>query len=316
MKKCVLITMLSALSIVFASCSAPQYLALPSQLQCPVIQNTGTFSIQNLDEQAKVENNNLICHYDGFDIKYTFSDDFNIAFTIINNTNKDLLIDKSQCYVLYNGNASPLFKDLRLTGNTTFNDVQGAINNVQTGHGSVMMTIPSYSKWSLPINESNVKNIQLPPSKTAPGYYTLSPFDNLEPVEFIIPYSFDPTMREWKTSRNRVYVSSIDAKNATVTVNRWATDKAASIDHGYYRPSSTPKVITTNQYRINKQNGKPDFSEVDRIDAINQSLYDKHNRQVKWGRAIAGVFCLPLPFFSIILWLRASQGCDEHLPPK
>lgn len=308
--------MISVLLIAFASCSAPHYLALPSQVQCPVVQNKGSFGIQNLDEQAKVESNNLICHYEGFDIQFTVSKDFTASFTIINNTNKDLLIDKSQCYVLYNGSASSLFKDVRLSGSTTFNDVQGAINNVQTSHGSVMMTIPAYSKWVPPIIETNVRNIQeLPEPFSTTGNHSLTQYDNPEPVEFIIPYSFDPTMRAWKTTRNRVYVSSVNAQKATVPVNRAISNEGASA-HQYYRPSATPVMISSKEYIINKQNGIPDFSEVDRIDAINQQRYKKHNRQVKAGRVIGGFFLLPTVAFSIVMWVLAPLGCTDHLPPK
>lgn len=305
----------------FASCSAPQYLALPSTVSCPVIKNTGAFGIQNMDEQAKVEIvKDLVSHYDGFDVIYTISDNFTVSFTIVNNSNKDLIIDKSQCYVLYDGNATQLFKDVRMTGSTTFNDVQGAISNVQTSHGSTMMIIPSYSKWVLPLVETNVRSIELLPDfRSTEGVYSLSQYDNPEVVEFIIPYSFDPTMRKWNTSRNRIYVNSIIVTKDDVLVAR--NPKHYGGDFGLTDssdPSIQPMMVTTKEYIQVKRNGFPDFSEIVRIDAINQKLFKKHNRQVRWGRIIGAVITLPTIVGPMLFVGSAISGCTDkdHYPPK
>ena len=316
MKKWYLIITLFGVLLAFASCSAPQYLTLPSKASFPVIKNTGSFGIQNMDEQAKVEIvKDLVSHYDGFDVKYTISSDFSISFIIVNNSNKDLLIDKSQCYVLFDGNASQLFKDVRLTGSTTFNDVQGAINNVQTSHGSVMMTIPSYSKYTLPLTETNITNILLPEFQSKAGVYPLSPYDNPGTVEFIIPYSFDPTMKKWKTSRNRIYVNSIVVENDSILVSR---SEAYGLADGHYQYEQYPTMISSTEYISIKGNGKPNLSEVQRIDAINQELFKKHNRQVRWGRVIGGVLTLPTIAGPIYFWAFAIAGCldEDHYPPK
>ena len=310
MKNKHLIIVLLELIVAFSSCSAPKYLALPLKVSCPIIRNTGSFGIQNMDLQAKVDNYSLISHYDGFDIIYTISDDFTISFTIVNNSNKDLLIDKSQCYVLYNGNASQLFKDVRMTGSTTFNDVQGAINNVQTSHGSIMMIIPSYSKWVLPIVETNVRNIEsLPEFRRKAGVYPLSQYDNPETVEFIIPYSYDPTMKKWSTSRNRVYVNSIVAENDSVLVRR----------DPYYPPTQKPTMISSTYYIQIKENGYPDMSEVDRIKAINAEMFKKHKREVTWGNIIGGVLTLPTIVGPVVFWIIALVGSPmgaNHYPPE
>ena len=51
------------------SCSAPNYLPAPV-IDYPVIENLCTFGVQNMDGDAKVENDVLTCHYEGFDVTY------------------------------------------------------------------------------------------------------------------------------------------------------------------------------------------------------------------------------------------------------
>lgn len=84
------------------SCAVPSYLPGPT-IHYPGIQNTCTFGVQNMDEKAKVEPNALTAHYNGFDVTYKINANFVVSLTIINNSNKSLIIDKSKSYVLYDG---------------------------------------------------------------------------------------------------------------------------------------------------------------------------------------------------------------------
>lgn len=130
--------LLISIVLSFTSCAAPKFMPKP-ELLFPVYTNKGTIGVENMDAMAKVENEALTCHYEGFDVTYKFLKDFTITFEIKNNTNRSLIIDKSKAYVLYNGYSTQLFKDVRSTRNTTFNNVQDAINNVQTNEGGVMI---------------------------------------------------------------------------------------------------------------------------------------------------------------------------------
>lgn len=325
MKKHSLMVALIGLVMALASCSAPHYLALPSKVPCHAIKNTCSFGIQNMDEQAKIENEDLISHYDGFDVKYTISDDFTVSFTIINNSGNDLLIDKSQCFVLYAGNATQLFKDIHMTGNTTFNDVQGAINNVQTSHGSIMAIIPSYSKWTLPLSETNIRNVgTLPEFCSTSGTHSLSQYDNPETVEFIIPYSFDATMRKWKTSRNRIFVNRIVVENETLLLSRIHGNIHFPFDSpGHYysdTPYKEPKMISTKEYIFYRYLSDPDFSEVDRNDATNQKLYRKRKGWMIFANSLGCVVTAPTIigayFFGLEILYWGLDGKEEYLPPK
>lgn len=221
--------------IIFGSCAAPTYLP-PPPVQYFILESTYTFGVQNMDETAKVESNAMTCHYDGFDVQYQINHDLSATFVIVNNSNKSLIIDKSKCFVLYDGYSNQLFKEVRSSRSTTFNNVQDAINNVQTNEGSVSMSIPPYSKWALPIQETNVRSIQkLPTSNYSEGRHQLSPYDNQEVVEFVIPYSYDYSLSNWNTCRNRIFVNSVDVKMRT------------SASPSY---SQTPQWISSNQYRI------------------------------------------------------------------
>ena len=251
-----------------------------------------------MDEKAKVEPSTLTAHYEGFDVTYKVLDDFVVSLVIINNSNKSLIIDKSKSYVLYDGYSTQLFKDVRSSRSTTFNNVQDAINNVQTNEAGVSMTVPPYSKWELPLQESNVRQIKLPDFNSVVGLHVLSPFDNKETVEFILPYSFDYSMAKWDTSRNRIYVNSIDTKTLDLT-----------------RPvkPSGPEMFSSNQYNIIRTNGYPDYSEANRIDMINRKKYKKHNRAVTASHIFWGTVTLPTVFGPFIFWSLA--GCNWHEPP-
>lgn len=281
--------------VVFTSCAAPKY-QTPPPLQYPLLENICTFGVQNMDENAKVENNVLTCHYDGFDVKYKVYPNFVVSLEIINNSNKSLIIDKSKCYVLYDGYSTQLFKDVRSSRSTTFNNVQDAINNVQTNEAGVSMTIPPYSKWELPLEETNLRAIKkLPDFNSSVGLHSLSSFDNKETVEFVIPYSFDYSMAKWDTSRNRLFVNSIEVK------------KKLSYNSNV---SESPQWLHSNQYLVERTNGAPDYTEARRINAINQEIYKKHKRAVSISHGVWGTVLLPTIWGALIYF----RGCD-HQPP-
>ena len=64
-------------------------------IQKEYLTNKGTFSVQNMDQQGKIEPQSLTAHYEGFDVKYKIAGNFLISFEIRNNTNKSLIIDLS-----------------------------------------------------------------------------------------------------------------------------------------------------------------------------------------------------------------------------
>ncbi len=290
--------------IALTSCAAPTYLPRPA-LQYPTIENKCTFGVQNMDKKAKVEGNTLTCHYEGFDVEYKILYNFVVSFVIMNNSNKSLIIDKSKCFVLYDGYSTQLFKDVRSSRSTTFNNVQDAINNVQTNESSVSMTIPPYSKWELPLQETNIRQIKnLPDFKTSVGIHSLTSFDNKETVEFVIPYSYDYSLANWSTSRNRIYVNSIEVKNGYVEVKNGYSLKNFISEY--------PEWRSNNQYIITRRNGEPDYSEANRIDALNRKKYRNHKTQV----IIADILCIPFTA-TVSLWGAIAGGCynDEHRPP-
>jgi len=254
-----------------------------------------------MDSEGKIESNSLTCHYEGFDVRYVIQNNFVVKFVIINNTNKSLIIDKSKSYVLYDGYSNQLFKDVRSSRSTTFNNVQDAINNVQTNESGVSMTVPPYSKWELPIQETNVREIKkLPKFIKEVGIHSLTSFDNQETVEFVIPYSFDYSMAKWSTCRNRIYVNSIE----TEAINA----KEPVVEIG-------PSMISDNRYWIIQKNGEADFSEANRIDLINQKMYMKHSKKVAASRWFWGTVTLPAGI-GILFYMGAysmgKYGCNHE----
>lgn len=280
-------------ALIMCSCAAPNYLPVPD---FPIYENKGSFFVQNMDNNAKVEPNVLTCHYDGFDVIYTISDNFIVAFDIINNTNKSLIIDKSKSYVLYNGYSTQLFKDVRSSRSTTFNNVQDAINNVQTNEGGVSMTIPPYSKWQSPLNETNLRRVSLPDAILKEGRHSLTPHDNKETVEFVIPYSYDYSMAKWKTCRNRIYVGSIETKL-------------------YYgnKYNKMPHMTTSNEFLFSV--GIPDLAEAKRVDAINRKKYNAHRTAVTASHTIVGILTCGLAL--VVDAIGETFGCynPKHEPP-
>lgn len=282
------------------SCATPNYLPLPA-VAFPAIQNTASFGIQNLDEKAKIENNVLTCHYEGFDVKYVVRYDFVISFVIINKSNKSLIIDKSKSYVLYDGYSSQLFKDVRSSRSTTFNNVQDAINNVQTNESGVSMSIPPYSKWELPLQEANIRAIKtnsLPSFRNEIGIHSLTPYDNKETVEFVIPYSYDYSMTKWDTSRNRIYINSIEAVSKDINI----------------RVAQAPSMINSSQYTEIRPVGEPDLTEVNRVYAINLERYRQHNKKVHASNIFWGIITLPTIIGPVFCW-GTAWNCESHLPP-
>lgn len=281
--------------LVMCSCSAPTYIVPDIKTKCIV--NEGIFSVQNMDNKGLVESQSLTTHYEGFDVRYKFVNNFVPTFEIVNKTNKSLIIDKSKCYVLYNGYSRDLFKDVRLSRSTTYNNVQDAINNVQTSDASVMMSIPPYSKWELPLSESNVKNIEkLPNFIEKQGTYPMQSYDNQEPVEFVIPYSFDYALGKWETSRNRVYVGQIEV---------YIQDELVL---------QTPKCYGANNYIFGKKITISDKNEIDRINEINIKKWKSHRHKVNasnifWGTVT--VWTIYGPFWA----LGNNANCrDCHRP--
>lgn len=312
---------LGLLCTLLSSCACPTYVQ-PNLQPEPVpytktIKNTCYFGVQNMDEKAKVEIRGLTCHYKDFDVQYTIDKNFVISLVIMNNSNKNLIIDKSKSYVLYDGYSNQLFKDVRSSRSTTFNNVQDAINNVQTNESGVLMTIPPYAKWALPLNETNVRGItKLPALIKEPGIHSLTAFDNREVVEFVIPYSYDYSMAKWSTCRNRIFVNSINVECGKIesgNVQLWRNDIDELNKHN--NNSYTTAFIDGDipfdeeQMRIHEQN----MIEANRVDEINWKRYVKHRRKVGIAHTFGGIVALPaciLPAFGI--W---NIGC-EHKPIK
>ena len=309
MKRSVFANIMCTLLIAFVtcSCSAPKYLPGPT-VHYPGLKNTCTFGVQNMDSEGKPESNSLVCHYNGFDIRYEVKQNFLISLTIINNSNKSLIIDKSKSYVLYDGYSTELFKDVRSSRSTTFNNVQDAINNVQTNEAGVSMTIPPYSKWELPLKETNLRVLkELPEFNTEVGYHPITSFDNKETVEFVLPYSFDYSLAKWSTCRNRIYVNSIE------TEAFYREDPIVGTD---------AMMISAEKYALSRPNGVPaELIEASKIDEINQKMYMKHSRKVAASRRFwCTVLLIPTCFTSGIGYSIASDiakdGCDNHRPFK
>lgn len=288
----------------------------------PYVKNTYTLGIQNVDEEAKVEEENLICHYENFDIRFKLIEDFIITFEIVNKSNKSMIIDKSKCYVLRDGYATELFKDVRSTRSTTFNNVQDAINNVQTNEGGVSMTIPPYSKYAVTVNETNIKPLEkLPEFITEEGTKTLTQYDGIDVTEFIIPYSFDYSMAKWSTCRNRVYFNSTISEKVTIT-------------SGYYSeyPYDGKSYLNDNRtyYYLYKRDWKTpiDYTEANKIDDLNIGMYKKHRKNVIISHicfspitiptyGVCAVIMMPLlPFMAAreVEIDLPSYGCHSHYP--
>lgn len=167
------------------------------------------YSIQNMDGTAQC--NALTAIYEGFNVSYSLNSDKKMVMTIENKTNKSLIIDKSKCYVLYDGYSKDLFKNVRSGRSTTYNNVQDVIDNVQTNESSITMSIPPYSKWNLPVEETNLAESRIPSIfYWDAGNHPITAFTDGNPtIEFVIPYTFDYALAKWSTSRNKLFVGNI-----------------------------------------------------------------------------------------------------------
>ncbi|MBO5264189.1 MAG: hypothetical protein J6B18_08045 [Bacteroidaceae bacterium] len=280
--------------LVITSCAHPTYIT-PS-IKKNSLTNTGTFAIQNMDNKGQIEPQSLTAHYDGFDVRYKLDDKCLISFEIVNNTNKSLIIDKSKCYVLYNGYSTELFKDVRSSRSTTFNNVQDAINNVQTSDASITMTIPPYSKWALPLNESNVRSIKLPAYIENIGIYSISPYDNPETVEFVIPYTFDYSLANWDTSRNRVYVGRVVVSKEDNTISNTIT----RIDDASYQ--FCEKVLYLNK------------EEIDEVNRKNIKKWKRHRHWLNASHIFWGIVTLPIG--GTYIMMKTNAQCYENGRPE
>ena len=202
------------------SCGSAKLDPLMKLPDVPVTYNYYDFSIQNLDEIGKCDANTLTAHYDGFNVIYSVNDKRMMTFTIENKTNKSLILDKAKTFVLYDGFSKEVFKDVRTGKVTTFGNVQDAINNVQTNESSVTLSIPPYSKWTLPINESNLQIVTIPNKVyTEVGDHPFDQYSTNATIEFIIPYTFDYALAKWSTSRNRLYIGNVHVEKEFLTFN-------------------------------------------------------------------------------------------------
>lgn len=278
-------------ALITASCAHPKYLT--PDIKKSYLTNTGTFVVQNMDNKGKIEPQSLTAHYDGFDVRYKISDAKLVSFEIINNTNKSLIIDKSKCYVLYNGYSTELFKDVRSSRSTTFNNVQDAINNVQTSDASITMTIPPYSKWSLPLNETNLRSFELPAFIEDLGVHSISQYDNPETVEFVIPYTFDYSLTKWNTSRNRVYVGHIKVSNEMLPVSQ---NKLMLNDNNY---QFCRKILY-----INKE-------EIDNVNRENIEIWKRHRRAVNTSHIFWGIVTSPTVVFPLFIYAY-NLSCKRY----
>ena len=216
------------LSLMVVSCATKKFIYLPVKEVPPVLmtENHYEFTIENIDENAKCDRSSLTAHYKDFSISYFIDENHTLIYEIENKNNKSLIIDKSKCFVMYDGYAVELFKNVRTGKVTTYNNVQDAINNVQTNESSVTMSIPPYSKWVIETRETNLKTLEFPKKKElTEGNYPLTPYTTEHTIEFIIPYSYDYSLAKWSTARNRLYVDNIRVEKVSYYIkNRYQRD--------------------------------------------------------------------------------------------
>lgn len=236
------------------------------------------FSIQNMDGIAQCNGLNAI--YDGFNVSYSLNSNNQMVMTIENKTNKSLIIDKSKCYVLYDGYSKDLFKNVRSGRSTTYNNVQDAIDNVQTNESSITMSIPPYSKWTLPVEETNVTASNIPSVfYWDAGNHPLSALsEGNQTTEFVIPYTFDYALAKWETSRNRLYVGNIRVEKNLEKVYGSLSygqtiDRSGSTPYEFYRTQATSQDLLSYYQTLNYN-----------------KMIEEHNEKVEKKKAVwAGV---------------------------
>ena len=261
--------------IATSSCGSAKKLSYSS---VEVTENDFLYQVENLDKTGKINSSTLSVLYDGFSITYRIELDCKVTFTIENTSNKSLILDKSKCYVLYNGYASDLFKDVRSGRMTTYNNVQDAINNVQTGESSVTMSIPPYSKWDLDLAESNIVASPYPKSYSATNKI-FTPFTADQTIEFIIPYTYDYSLAEWNTSRNRLFIGEVNIANQYPTM--------APPLEAY---STTPSSYGFDVITVRGSQDGFHIVHYDGTDLINYNKVYVHNTDVETTKSIVGTF--------------------------
>ena len=266
-------------------CSCGSYREFQDLPPVSMTTNHYELSIQNMDGTAQCNGLNAI--YDGFNVSYSLNTNNQMTLTIENKSNKSLIIDKSKCYVLYDGYSRDLFKNVRSGRSTTYNNVQDAIDNVQTNESSITMSIPPYSKWTLPLDETNVIATSMPSLfYWDAGNHPLSALsENNQTTEFVIPYTFDYALAKWNTSRNRLYVGNIRVEKTLEKIignlsYGQTIDKAGSTPYEFFRIQATSQDLL-NYYQTQNYN----------------KMIEEHNTKVGnrkdgwWGAAVVGI-CL------------------------
>lgn len=280
------------LSLLLSSCKTKALLPLP---KVTAIVNTYEYTIQPMDEDAKCDNTTLTASYDGFNVVYRLNKNRIMTFIIENKTNKYLILDKSKCYVIYDGFSRELFKDVRSGRSTTYNNVQDAINNVNTNESSITLSIPPYSKWELPVEETNLDALkEYNKIITELGSHSLTPYTTNQTIEFVIPYSWDYSLSKWATSRNRLYVGNIKAEERLCA-------SPSQINFGYTNNSYTKATVT-----------KAGRAEYDRVARLNDEIRKK-NRKAEENNEFFKMFgrCVGIPlglgFIGILIGLASGS---------
>lgn len=266
------------LSSILFSCKTKELLPLPN---VTAIVNTFEYTVQPMDEDAKCDNSTLTAFYDGFNVIYSLNKNRIMKFCIENKTNKYLILDKSKCYVIYDGYSRELFKDVRSGRSTTYNNVQDAINSVSTNESSITLSIPPYSKWELPIEETNLEAIKEYTSiKTELGSHSLNPYTTNQTIEFVIPYSWDYSLSKWDTSRNRLYIGNINVEE------KLCAYPGAATRYNIFREKNYSKAGITKAGR----------AEYDRVVELNKEI-ERKNAKIKRNNYIAKVtsICVAVP---------------------
>lgn len=270
MRRYLYLIVLLILPFVFLSCGSSRELQLLPKVYGTY--NLYDYTVQNMDQTGKTNVSHLTVQYDGFDVVYQLNESLQMSFFVENKTNKSLIIDKSKSYVLIDGYSKELFKDVRSNRNTTFNNVQDAINNVQTNEGGQILTIPPYSRWQLPLEETNVSVMDFPEFIWQQGRHDFTQYTTNRTVEFVMPYTFDYSLAKWDTSRNRLFVG-------TVNVEKRLTAYTPSIKSGwdgkvYYHLGFNPD----------------DMREYNAVKAYNDEITSRRIRKSDRKQAVGVVF--------------------------
>ncbi len=281
------------LSLLLSSCKTKELLPLPN---VTAIVNTYEYTIQPMDEDAKCDNTTLTAFYDGFNVIYGLNKDKIMKFCIENKTNKYLILDKSKCYVIYDGFSRELFKDVRSGRSTTYNNVQDAISSVSTNESSITLSIPPYSKWELPVEETNLDALkEYNKIITELGSHSLTPYTTNQTIEFVIPYSWDYSLSKWATSRNRLYVGNIKVEEKLCAYPGAATRYNLFMEKSYSKAGIT----------------KAGRAEYDRVTEINREI-DKKNAKIKRNNYTAKVVGLsvgvPVVTLFVALLIALAAG--------